>query len=1553
MNIYTGDDCTGLTHYDCIEDSIGMPTAYLSGFDPGDTVYIRMYGDQAKSGTFAMCASDPTLQIEGHTGPAGVGDDSTNVLWLRADMAVLNNSDSEASNGEAVKTWQDRSGNANHVSQSTGSQQAVLTDNVIDGMPVLRMDGTDDFMSAGLSGLSAPLTLFTVSRFTASNTDDCLLSIGDEVSTDKTVSISRENDDRYYSYTNSAKWYGPALADDSVYLVHAVHNIASTYHELFINESVQSPDDYATSVVTNGNLRLGASRSETNFFGGDVAELIVYRQRLNQAQKIIVENSLASKYGISIATDRYDYDLQHKYDVAGIGQVNTGNQHTEAQSAATLSIGNPTDLDDGEFVLFGHDNGDISAWTDTERPNNDPDVRRIAREWRVDLSGGDPGMLTLTLNDSILPGLLAGFSNYTLWTDTDGDFSSGAVAVPLVKANGGYIANTVSLSDGIYITVSAIMPVVGFSQDSSSGPESLSNPDIEVALNHAVNEEISVVFRAIDGSATGGGTDYLLNPGSATFPAGTTTTYIQPVIIDDSIVEADKDFHIRLSDPDEGLILSADSNHTYTILNDDISVSAATDTDTIGACGLLSAGLSATVMGTGPFVYAWTPGAGLSDDSIAAPTATPATDTWYKVTVTDQTNGAIGTDSVHITVIPVPAKPTITAGGATTFCEGDSVLLSASPGYSWLWSNGETTQDVYIKTVGSYTVRVIDEYGCTSDPSDPEAVTVNSLPAAPVITASGDTDICPGDSVDLTSSDGDQYLWSTTEATKTIRVKSAGEYYVRIRSTEGCWSDTSLYSVVSLKTPPSAPAITASGPTDICPGDSVDLSSSTGVTWLWSNGDTTQSIRIRTAGSFSVQVTDATTCLSEPSAAESVTVKTPPAAPVITASGPTDICPGDSVELTSSAGETWLWSTGDTTRSIHVKTADSYTVQVTDATTCLSDPSAPVTVGTQPAPGQPDISFSGSTEFCEGDSLVLTSSAGNSYLWSTGDTTASIAVRMTGDYDVRVSNAIGCFSIGSGPVSITVNPLPGQPVISGDTEYCEGDSVLLSTGTAASWLWSTGDTNSSIYTGSGSYTVTITDANGCVSPPSAAHNISENTGPASPLITGDGSYCEGDSGTLSTASAAAYSWSTGESSASIRVTEGSYTVIVFDENGCSSPTSDPFQVTELPAPAIPVITASGPLEFWIGDSVILTSSPENSYLWSPDGETTRDITVKTAGDYSVSVSDENGCESPPSTTSTVSILTLEKPLISVEGETEFCEGSTPAVLSADEASAYEWSTGDTSQSISVSSSGSYTVRIFSDTGLPSELSDPVAVTVHPSPTASLIGKTDVECNGDLTGSAMVTASGGSEPYSWMWQDGQTAEEAVGLGAGDYIAKVWDAMQCQDTVRVKILEPEAIQILADTKDPYCSDAYDGSIEIIISGGTPPYFSMWSDGTTGEILEEIGPGNYSLEVTDGNQCTENAGYTLDSENENCITVPGIITPNNDGYNDTWRIPGIEYYPNSTVEIYDRWGKQIFFSRGYDRPWDGIHDGKLLPMASYHYIINLGNGSPAIVGNITIVK
>jgi len=590
--------------------------------------------------------------------------------------------------------------------------------------------------------------------------------------------------------------------------------------------------------------------------------------------------------------------------------------------------------------------------------------------------------------------------------------------------------------------------------------------------------------------------------------------------------------------------------------------------------------------------------------------------------------------------------------------------------------------------------------------------------------------------------------------------------------------------------------------------------------------------------------------------------------------------------LTSSPGINYLWSTGDTTQSIYVNPAGDYTVQTINGVGCPSLPSVAVTITNRPAPPQPTITFTGNITFCEGDSLVLTSSAGTAYLWSNGETTQSISARTTGSYTVRVANADGCFSLPSDPVDITVNASPEKPTITGNDYYCTGDSSMLSGPPASAYLWSTGETTPTIYVKSGSYTLTVSDA-----------------------------------------------------------------------NGCNSPVSDPLAVSESTIPPKPVITPPGPIDLESGGSVLLTSSSATSYLWSPGGETSSSITVSDSGSYTVTVGNQYGCLSDPSDPVIVTLSSLEKPEITVNGEVisgelEFCEGA-PATLSTSPASAYLWSNGETTQSIVVTESGSYTVTVYNEFGTPSVPSDPVDINVWEDPVLNLLSKSDILCNGETSGSIEVIATRGTSPYTYEWNSGQTGSGITNIGAGSYQVITTDANGCQDTLNETIHEPNALMIEESITHPACDESYDGAVEVSISGGTPGYTIQWSNGSTGERTEELGPGTINVEVTDENLCQMDESYTLNVLRESCIKVYEIITPNGDGYNDTWVIEGIELYPDATVQVYDRWGKRVYYSPGYPQQWDGKHEGKVLPMDSYHYIINLNNDTDPIIGNITIVK
>jgi gliding motility-associated-like protein len=110
-----------------------------------------------------------------------------------------------------------------------------------------------------------------------------------------------------------------------------------------------------------------------------------------------------------------------------------------------------------------------------------------------------------------------------------------------------------------------------------------------------------------------------------------------------------------------------------------------------------------------------------------------------------------------------------------------------------------------------------------------------------------------------------------------------------------------------------------------------------------------------------------------------------------------------------------------------------------------------------------------------------------------------------------------------------------------------------------------------------------------------------------------------------------------------------------------------------------------------------------------------------------------------------------------------------------------------------------------------------------------------------------------------------------------------------------------------------------------------------------------------VDDDNNCpTAMDTVTLIADAQNCLTIPTAISPNGDGKNDTWRIPGIEYYPEAVIEIYNRWGDLVFRSdEGYQTRFDGTYRGRNLPVDSYHFIINLKNGSKPIMGNVTVIR
>lgn len=511
-----------------------------------------------------------------------------------------------------------------------------------------------------------------------------------------------------------------------------------------------------------------------------------------------------------------------------------------------------------------------------------------------------------------------------------------------------------------------------------------------------------------------------------------------------------------------------------------------------------------------------------------------------------------GCDSVVTTeliVNPVPVA-TITASGSLSGCGPDSVTLTANPADYYLWSTGDTTQSIVVYTPGNYSVSVSDTNGCASID---DSITINVVPPpTATITPSGSTTLCQGDVVTLTASSGDSWLWSTGATTQAITVGSAGTYWVIISN--GTCVDTASINVTV--TPAPVATITPSGPTTFCSGDSVLLSASAGGSWLWSTGATSQTITVENSGTYWVIVTNGS--CSDTSASVTVTVTPAPVA-TITPSGPTTLCQGDQVTLTASSGSSWLWSTGVTTQSITVVSSGNYWVIVSNGNGC-SDTSAVTTVIVNPLPVAV-VNANGPTTFCEGDSVILTSINGSSWLWSNGSTSQSIIVTDGGSYSVTVTDANGCSATSANTV-VTVNEAPQAGITAnGPTDLCNGETVTLTAVNGTSWLWSNGATTQSITVNSaGTYYVVCT--NQCGSDTSSSVAVSVTNGlPVASIGAAQAGYTYTFTDN-STGGPTSWSWNFGDNGVSSEQNPvheyggpGPYVVTLIVSNACGSDTT--------------------------------------------------------------------------------------------------------------------------------------------------------------------------------------------------------------------------------------------------------------------------------------------------------------------------------------------------------------------------------------------------------------
>ncbi len=789
------------------------------------------------------------------------------------------------------------------------------------------------------------------------------------------------------------------------------------------------------------------------------------------------------------------------------------------------------------------------------------------------------------------------------------------------------------------------------------------------------------------------------------------------------------------------------------------------------------------------------------------------------------------------------AIPVITAGGPTSFCPGGSVTLTSSATTGNWWSTGETSRSIVVVASMNVTVTVTDANGHSAT-SAPLLVKVHDL-QTPTVTASGPLSFCEGGSVTLTSSPATSYLWSNGATTQSIVVTQSNGYYVTIVDSNGCSASSQPVSV-NVMPAPVKPAIYTYSSSAICEGSSLLLVSSNanGGTYLWSTGETTQSITVTQAGSYTVAVTNANGC-STSSDPLIVTVGTAPAVPAIIA--PDSFCSTTAAHASAQAeaGITYNWSIANGTITYANGSNADYvanpgaasvtiTVTATNANGCSSSTSKNITVVASP---QPRIDASGPTTFCQGGSVTLTASGGDSYLWSTGATTSSITVSAEGTYTVAVSNVAGC----SASTSIaTVVHQPPAVSFTGNLPVCMNVEAAreVTPTTAASYQWSI--TNGTITQSAGhrvyflananpaTLTVTVTDTNGCSTTESQTVTV---TSPVTPTITAQGAttFCAGGSVTLTASSGVAYSWSNGATTQAITVnTTGAYLVTVTDASGCSAQ-SAATNVTVNERPAIPVVTTSGPTTFCSGGSVNLTAPAGYAYLWS-NGATSQSINVTSSGTFSVTVTNASGCSAQSGSTTVTANANPATPVVTASGPLTFCTGGS-VTLTAPSGYSYLWSNGATTQSINVTSSGTFSVTVTNASGCSAQ-SGSTSVTVNANPATPIItagGSTSICAGSNVT----LTAPAG---FSYRWSNGATTQSINATAAGNYTVTVTNANGCSATSAPTTVTLKTSTALAQPSNITISRNTTGTLSVSATGTNLRY--QWYQGTAGNTATPLG-------------------------------------------------------------------------------------------------------------------
>lgn len=921
--------------------------------------------------------------------------------------------------------------------------------------------------------------------------------------------------------------------------------------------------------------------------------------------------------------------------------------------------------------------------------------------------------------------------------------------------------------------------------------------------------------------------------------------------------------------------------------------------------GVCDGGLNVIpIGGLAPFSYAWTsvPAGGPYPNSNTLTNLCAGT---YFLTLTDANTCILATT----VIVGEPDSITENLSVSNSTCNGTcngTASVAPSGGttpYTYLWSNGSTSSSTSGLCIGAASVTITDANGCF------KVINFNIVAPTGITSNTTTTDalcntVCNGTATanPMGGTAPYSYQWSDAlaQTTQTATSLCAGTYFVIITDANGCsGNDTITINEPSVIIPNLSTTMATCGS-----ADGTAIVAPTGGTspysYLWSTGPTTPNANGLTAGLHSVIITDNNGCM--------LTVPVPisnPNGPIISVTSINATCNGTctgsaSVSITSGTPSfSVLWNTGATTSTITGLCAGIYSVQVTDGNGCVTSQSVTVNQNSliSALVSTIDATCNG---VCDGSAIVTPSGgvAPYSYNWSSGHTINAVTGLCVGGYTVTITDALGCSVI----KNVTINqPNTLTVSVSGANASCNGGNNGSATATPAggtapfSYLWNNGATTpTALGLSAGSYSVVVTDANGC----STNGNITIGEGSlitatiASTLATCG--VCNGSATVSSPVGGAGgpytYQWLPGGQTipAINNLCPGAYTVQITDNNGCSSTLNA--LISNPTGPSITLgadsVTCFGSCDGLAYVNVTAGNAPY-VFQWNDPALTANDSVFSLcSGLYSVIVQDANGCITADTVTAETPsqiIPNLTQTNVSCNG---FCDGTATVSPTGGVGSyTFLWSNGQTTPTATGLCVGNHSVIITDANACFITINVTI---IQPSPLVISASATTPTCNGDCDATGLATVSGGTPPYLFSWNTTpiQTNALATGLCAGFYTVNVTDNNGCSNSSNIIITNNPLLTTNSSFTQPTCNNSCDGAATTNPSGGIPPYTYNWSNGQTTQIATNLCEGSYIVTITDNNNCSINDTILLSNPtaiNENLvITNPscggicnGIVT------------------------------------------------------------------------------